>query len=173
MERVEYILSLIGTILSFLVALLTLVVKLMKVLKDKSITEDREKLVEKLLELVVEAEGMLDYSGKEKKAYVMEKISEFASETDIEADLEFISEENGAEKVWYIKELNLDTKTNCFYNQFDLENGIETLEAVTYGGGVWAEFKEINIKKIRFTVEVPEGQESVGLSEIAVMGRKR
>ena len=93
MERVEYILSLIGTILSFLVALLTLVVKLMKVLKDKSITEDREKLVEKLLELVVEAEGMLDYSGKEKKAYVMEKVSEFASETDIEADLEFISAE--------------------------------------------------------------------------------
>lgn len=88
-------------------------------------------------------------------------------------NIEFISEENGAEKVWYIKELNLDTKTNCFYNQFDLENGIETLEAVTYGGGVWAEFKEINVKKIRFTVEVPEGQESVGLSEIAVMGRKR
>ena len=50
-------------------------------------------------------------------------------------NIEFISEENGAEKVWYIKELNLDTKTNCFYNQFDLENGIETLEAVTYGGG--------------------------------------
>lgn len=93
MERVEYILSLVGTVLSFLVALLTLVLKLMKVLKDKSITEDREKLVEKLLELVVEAEEMLDYSGKEKKAYVMEKISEFASETDIEADLEFVSEE--------------------------------------------------------------------------------
>lgn len=88
-------------------------------------------------------------------------------------NIEFISEENGAEKIWYIKELNLDTKANCFYNQFDLENGIETLEAVTYGGGVWAEFKEINVKKIRFTVEVPEGQESVGLSEIAVMGRKK
>lgn len=93
MEKLEYIFSLVGTVLSFLVALLTLVVKLMKVLKDKSVTEDREKLVEKLLELVVEAEGILDYSGKEKKAYVMEKISEFASETDIEADLEFISAE--------------------------------------------------------------------------------
>ena len=93
MEKLEYIFSLVGTVLSFLVALLTLVLKLMKVLKDKSITEDREKLVEKLLELVVEAEGMLDYSGKEKKTYVMEKISEFASKADIEADLEFISEE--------------------------------------------------------------------------------
>ena len=93
MEKLEYIFSLVGTALSFLVALLTLVVNLMKVLKDKSVTEDREKLVEKLLELVVEAEGVLDYSGKEKKAYVMDKISEFASETDIEADLEFISEE--------------------------------------------------------------------------------
>ena len=93
MENLEYIFSLVGTVLSFLVALLTLVLKLMKVLKDKSITEDREKLVEKLLELVVEAEGMLDYSGKEKKAYVMEKVSEFASREDIEADLEFVSEE--------------------------------------------------------------------------------
>lgn len=93
MEKLEYIFSLVGTVLSFLVALLTLVLKLMKVLKDKSITEDREKLVEKLLELVVEAEGMLDYSGKEKKAYVMEKVSEFASREDIEADLEFVSDE--------------------------------------------------------------------------------
>ena len=93
MENLEYIFSLVGTVLSFLVALLTLVLKLMKVLKDKSITEDREKLVEKLLELVVEAEGMLDYSGKEKKAYVMEKVSEFASREDIEADLEFVSDE--------------------------------------------------------------------------------
>ena len=93
MEKLEYIFSLVGTVLSFLVALLTLVLKLMKVLKDKSITEDREKLVEKLLELVVEAEGLLDYSGKEKKAYVMEKVSEFASREDIEADLEFVSEE--------------------------------------------------------------------------------
>ena len=93
MEKLEYIFSLVGTVLSFLVALLTLVLKLMKVLKDKSITEDREKLVEKLLELVVEAEGRLDYSGKEKKAYVMEKVSEFASKEDIEADLEFVSEE--------------------------------------------------------------------------------
>ena len=93
MEKLEYIFSFVGTVLSFLVALLTLVLKLMKVLKDKSITEDREKLVEKLLELVVEAEGMLDYSGKEKKAYVMEKVSEFASREDIEADLEFVSDE--------------------------------------------------------------------------------
>ena len=93
MEKLEYIFSLVGTVLSFLVALLTLVLKLMKVLKDKSITEDREKLVEKLLELVVEAEGMFDYSGKEKKAYVMEKVSDFASREDIEADLEFVSEE--------------------------------------------------------------------------------
>ena len=48
MEKLEYIFSLVGTVLSFLVALLTLVLKLMKVQKDKSITEDWEKLVEEL-----------------------------------------------------------------------------------------------------------------------------
>ncbi len=92
MEKLEYIFSLAGTVLSFLVALLTLVIKLMKALKDKSITENREKLVEKLLNLIVEVEGFIDYSGKEKKAYVMEKITEFASKANIETDLEFISE---------------------------------------------------------------------------------
>ncbi|MDE5896226.1 MAG: hypothetical protein K2H43_00255, partial [Clostridia bacterium] len=109
-----------------------------------------------------EIRGLMIYNSKYKEK-IFRKIK----------NIEFISAENGAEKVWYIKELNLDTKANCFYNQFDLENGIETLEAVIYGGGVWAEFKAINVKKIRFTVEVPEGQESVGLSEIAVMGKKK
>lgn len=109
-----------------------------------------------------EIRGIMIYNSKYKEK-IFRKIK----------NIEFISEEGGAEKIWYIKELNLDTKTNCFLSEYDLKYGIETLEAVVYGGGVWAEFNAINMKSIRFTVEVPEGQESVGLSEIAVMGKKR
>ena len=42
---------------------------------------------------------------------------------------------------------------------------------MTYGGGTYVEFDAINVRAIRFTVEIPEGQSMVGISEIAVMGR--
>ena len=44
-------------------------------------------------------------------------------------------------------------------------------KAVSFGNGAYAEFAGINVKSIRFTVEVPEGKESVGLAEIALVGK--
>ena len=92
MENMEYILSLGGAALSFLAALLTVAVKFMKAIKEMKAVISREKIVEKLPELVEEAETFTTYSGKEKKAYVMDKISEFSWEKGIEADLQFVSE---------------------------------------------------------------------------------
>ena len=86
-------------------------------------------------------------------------------------NIEFISEENGAEKTYFIKELNLDPKANLLYNDFELQYGNYVLDAVAYGGGVNAEFEPKRIKTIRFTVEVPSGQEKVGISEVAVIGK--
>lgn len=86
-------------------------------------------------------------------------------------NIEFVTEENGAEKIYYIKELELDGKSNFKYNEFELMYGNYVIEAIAYGGGVYAEFGALSVKTIRFTVEIPEGQESVGLSEIAVMGK--
>lgn len=86
-------------------------------------------------------------------------------------NIEFVSEENGAEKIYYIKELNLDEKSNFKFNDFELMNGNYVIEAIAYGGGVYAEFDALSVKTIRFTVEIPAGQKSVGLSEIAVMGK--
>ena len=34
-----------------------------------------------------------------------------------------------------------------------------------------AEFDELNVKEIRITVSVPEGQDSVGISEIRILGK--
>ena len=92
MENMEYILSLGGAALSFLAALLTVAVKFMTAIKEMKAVISREKIVEKLPELVEKAETFTTYSGKEKKAYVMDKISEFSWEKGIEADLQFVSE---------------------------------------------------------------------------------
>lgn len=86
-------------------------------------------------------------------------------------DMEFLTEENGVEKTYYISELQLDEKTNIVYNEYEALFGNKVIDAVTYGGGVYAEFNALNVKKIRFTVEIPQGQSRVGISEIAVMGK--
>ncbi len=91
MENIEYIFSLAGAALSLLAAFLTVVVKLMKVVKEWREVADREKIVAKLPDLIAEAETFLEYSGEEKKAYVLDKISRFAVETGIQTDLEFVS----------------------------------------------------------------------------------
>ena len=86
-------------------------------------------------------------------------------------NLEFVAEENGQEKIYFIEELNLDARTNLVYNDFELKYGNYVLEAVAYGGGVYAEFNAIKVKTIRFTVEIPDGQSTVGISELAIMGK--
>lgn len=78
MENMEYILSLVGTTLSCVAALLTLGVKFIKAIKEMKSLMSREKIAEKLPELITEAEKFIEYSGKEKKAYVLDKISEYA-----------------------------------------------------------------------------------------------
>ena len=92
MENMEYILSLVGATLSCVAALLTLGVKFIKAIKEMKSLMSREKIAEKLPELITEAEKFIEYSGKEKKAYVLDKISEYAKSAGIEADLQFVSE---------------------------------------------------------------------------------
>lgn len=74
-------------------------------------------------------------------------------------------------KTYFIKELNIDEQSNFKFNEFELMYGNKVVEAVAYGGGVYAEFAATKVKKICFTVEVPEGQATVGISEVAVMGK--
>lgn len=92
MENMEYILSLAGAALSILAALLTIAVKFVKALKELKAREGKEEIGKKLPELIAEAEKFEEYSGAEKKEYVLDKVAEFAKETGIEADLQFISE---------------------------------------------------------------------------------
>ena len=86
-------------------------------------------------------------------------------------NIEFDAMENGQPKTYFIRALEFDTKANVIYNEFELEYGNYVVESTTYCANVYAEFNEIKVNKIRFTVEIPEGQSEVGISEIAVLGR--
>ncbi len=106
------------------------------------------------LDKATEIRGIMFYNSK-KKETTFESIK----------DIAFVCEENGAEKIYVIKQLNVDEKANYVYNE-DGESYI------VYGGGCYAEFKPINVKSIRFTVDVPSGKRAVGISDVAIVGKK-
>lgn len=86
-------------------------------------------------------------------------------------DVEIVTEENGTERTYYIEELPIDD--SCIvYNEDELDLGNYVIENIVYGSGVYAEFNAINVKSIRFTVTFPEGQDRIGVSEIAVLGKR-
>ena len=86
-------------------------------------------------------------------------------------DIEFVAVENGAEKTYYIEELVPDS-TCIAWNEDELAYGNYVMENIIYGSGAYAEFAPLNVRSIRFTVTVAEGQDSVGISEIAVLGKR-
>lgn len=75
--------------------------------------------------------------------------------------------EDGAEKIYYIKELNIDEKQAYVIDSFDGQ-----ISGMVYGYGVYAEFNELNVKSIEFTVELPKGQQSVAVSEVSIIGKE-
>ena len=81
-------------------------------------------------------------------------------------DIAFISENNGAERINYIKELEVDKAASYF---FDVRNN--RYDGIQRCSNVYAEFDAIKVKKIRFTVELPEGQERAAVGEVVVLGK--
>lgn len=75
--------------------------------------------------------------------------------------------EDGKEKSYYIAELNIDEK------QAFTTNALGDVSGTVWGYAVYAEFGELNVKSIEFTVELPEGQSAVAVSEIAVIGKRK
>ena len=79
--------------------------------------------------------------------------------------IEFVCEEDGEEVTRFIKDLEFSSE---YYKANDFDGSIYY---ITPGAATYAEFNELNVKSIRITVEVPEGQESVGISEIRILGK--
>lgn len=81
------------------------------------------------------------------------------------SQIELVCEKDGKQTVYYIEDLAFSQE---YYrsNTYDGE-----IFYVTPGAAAYAEFEEQTVKTIRITVEVPEGQDCVGISEIRVLGK--
>ena len=84
--------------------------------------------------------------------------------TDV-ARVEFVCEEDGKEVVRFIKNIPFSSE-NFQANDFD-----GSVYYIVSGAAAYAEFDELNVKSIRVTIKVPAGQESVGISEIRILGK--
>ena len=81
------------------------------------------------------------------------------------ARIEFVCIEDGQEVIRYIKDVELSAE--CYQaNDYD-----GSIFYISPGAAAYAEFAELNVKSIRITIEVPDGQDSVGISEIRVLGK--
>ena len=90
--------------------------------------------------------------------------SEFSAFTKV-SRVEFVCEEDGKEVIRYIKDIQF-TPENYEANDFD-----GMMYYVVSGAAAYAEFDELNVKSVKITIEVPAGQQDVGISEIRILGK--
>ena len=81
------------------------------------------------------------------------------------AKVEFVCEENGKEVVRFIKNIHFGDE-NFQANDYD-----GSIYYIVSGAAAYAEFNELNVKSVRITIEVPAGQQTVGISEIRILGK--
>lgn len=93
MNNAEWIVSLIGTAGSLLIAVVTFAIKCIRAIRDKTKTEGLASLTAEIVPLIETAEKFLHYSGEEKKEYVLTKLNRFAMDNGIAFDAEKISEQ--------------------------------------------------------------------------------
>ena len=88
MENFEVVLSLAGTALSLLITSIILVVRLVKAVREKRNMQSSSFLYETVAPLMEIAENFSNYSGEEKKQFVLTKVNQFAIENGLKFDAE-------------------------------------------------------------------------------------
>lgn len=91
MENLEIILSMAGTLLGLLITAITFLAKFLTNAKAKKVAENIIKIGNAILPFVQNAETFVNYSGAEKKEYVMTQATKFAVENGIPFDAELIA----------------------------------------------------------------------------------
>lgn len=79
--------------------------------------------------------------------------------------VELVADINGKDTVITISNLKFDL------GQFARVDEEGFVEYVQPGSVVFAEFNALKVKSVKFTIDVPEGQETVGISEIRILGK--
>lgn len=92
MENLEVIISLAGTAFGLIIAILTVIIKFVKTLKASKKEQGKTYLLDTISMFVEAAEEMTNYSGKEKKEYVITKANQFAISNGIEFDVNDVSD---------------------------------------------------------------------------------
>ena len=79
--------------------------------------------------------------------------------------IEFVCEENGEEIIRCINDMEFSSE---YYKANDLDG---SMYYIISGAAAYAEFDELKVKAVKVTVDVPKGQESVGISEVRILGK--
>lgn len=91
MENVELILSFVGTALSLAAMCAVFIIKLIKAVSAKKRTQESAMLLDAVIPLMEIAEKFANYSGEEKREYVLTKINQFALENGLHFNAETVS----------------------------------------------------------------------------------
>ena len=79
--------------------------------------------------------------------------------------VEFVCQEDGKEGTKVIENIPFSTE---YYQSNDFDG---SMFYIIPGAAAYAEFDALTVTSVRITVEVPEGQSDVGLSEIRILGK--
>lgn len=91
MGNAEVVLSLAGTALSLLITCIIFIVRLAKSIKDKKRIQNCSFLDDAVAPLMEIAESFSNYSGEEKKQFVLTKVNQFAIENGLKYDADAIT----------------------------------------------------------------------------------
>ena len=88
----EVILSILGTLLGMVVTILTFIIKLSKSKKVRKTAEEMLLVSNKLCEYVEAAEEFKNYTGEEKKNFVLTKMNQFTLDNNFNFNSDYIVE---------------------------------------------------------------------------------
>lgn len=91
MEHLEWILSIAGTVLSLVILCVSFLIKLIQSVRARKREQGQTTLLDAVAPLMEIAENFTNYSGEEKKEYVITKVNQFAFENGINFDLHAVS----------------------------------------------------------------------------------
>ena len=91
-ENLELFLSIAVTVISLFLSSITFLIKLIKNIKARKELDNLLKISNEIIPFIEEAEKLINYSGQEKKEYVITRITQFALSNKIELNQEEINE---------------------------------------------------------------------------------
>lgn len=106
-----------------------------------------------------------DFEKAQSVRAVMVYASKNAEQVFESVDVEITYKENGITKTGVIKDMQLSK------DQYTIVEYNNAIDYIDLGANVFTEFDEKQVTSVKITVKVPNGQESVGISEIRILGK--